>query len=144
MSGYLIDTNAISLLSNNRASTAFSNWLEQQQQQNALFVSSITLQEIQKGITKLDIVKGGNTTKAARLRLWFEALVLDFQDRILPVDTKVALVAGELEGQSLARGHNGDLADILIAATAQTHGLSVVTANLRDFEPLGVTCLAPF
>lgn len=44
----------------------------------------------------------------------------------------------------LARGQNVGLADILIAATAQTHGLTVVTANIRDFEPLGVDCLAPF
>lgn len=82
--------------------------------------------------------------KARRPRDWIEIVMADFQDRFLPIDVEVALVAGKLEGAMLARGLNIGLADILIAATAQTHGLTVVTANTRDFEPLGVDCLAPF
>lgn len=144
MSGYLIDTNAFSLLSAGRASASFVGWLEEQQQRNSLYVSSITLQEIEKGIVKLELVKAGNPAKAKRLRLWLETVMSDFQDRFLPVDTTVALAAGLLEGAALARGQNFELADILIAATAQIHGLVVVTANVKDFEPLGVECLAPF
>lgn len=144
MSGYLIDTNALSLLSNGKASPTFILWLHEQQRKNALYASTITLQEIEKGIVKLELVKGGSPEKANRLRAWVEIVMADFQDRFLPVDTDVALVAGQLEGAMLARGQNIELADILIAATAQTHGLTVVTANIRDFEPLGVDCLAPF
>lgn len=102
------------------------------------------LQEIEKGVVKLELVKAGNPAKAKRLRLWLETVMSDFQDRFLPVDIEVALAAGRLEGAMLARGQNVELADILIAATAQTHDLTVVTANIRDFEPLGVDCLAPF
>ncbi|CAH0341968.1 type II toxin-antitoxin system VapC family toxin [Rhizobium sp. CECT 9324] len=144
MSGYLIDTNAISLLSASRASASFVGWLKEQQQRNSLYVSSITLQETEKGIVKLELVKAGNPAKAKRLRLWLETVMSDFQDRFLPVDTTVALAAGRLEGAALARGQNFELADILIAATAVTHHLTVVTANVKDFEPLGVECLAPF
>lgn len=144
MSGYLIDTNAISLLSNGRASPAFLDWLKQQQQRESLYASSIMLQEIEKGVVKLELVKAGSPAKAKLLRLWLETVMSDFQDRFLPVDIEVALAAGRLEGAMLARGQNVELADILIAATAQTHGLTVVTANIRDFEPLGVDCLAPF
>lgn len=144
MTGYLIDTNALSLLSNSKASPQFIDWLQAQQRKNALYASTITLQEIEKGIVKLERVKGGSLDKARRLRDWIEILMADFQDRFLPVDVEVALVAGKLEGAMLARGLNVELADILIAATAQTHGLTVVTANTRDFEPLGVDCLAPF
>ncbi len=144
MSGYLIDTNAISLLSTSRASASFVGWLKEQQQRNSLYVSSITLQEIEKGIVKLELVKAGNPAKAKRLRLWLETVMSDFQDRFLPVDTTVALAAGRLEGAALARGQNFELADILIAATAVTHRLTVVTANVKDFEPLDVECLAPF
>ncbi|WP_275784419.1 type II toxin-antitoxin system VapC family toxin [Pararhizobium gei] len=144
MSGYLVDTNAISLLSNNRASPAFLAWLEEQQRKNLLFISAITLEEIKRGITKLEMVKAGNPSKAKRLGQWLETLCVDFQDRILPVDVPVALTAGRLEGMMQARGHNGELADILIAATAEFYGLSVVTANIRDFEVFGITCLAPF
>lgn len=144
MTGYLIDTNALSLLSNSKASPQFIDWLQAQQRKNALYASTITLQEIEKGIVKLERVKGGCLDKARRLRDWIEIVMADFQDRFLPVDVEVALVAGKLEGAMLARGLNVELADILIAATAQTHGLTVVTANTRDFEPLGVDCLAPF
>ncbi len=144
MTGYLIDTNALSLLSNSKASPQFIDWLQAQQRKNALYASTITLQEIEKGIVKLERVKGGSLDKARRLRDWIEIVMADFQDRFLPVDVEVALVAGKLEGAMLARGLNVELADILIAATAQTHGLTVVTANTRDFEPLGVDCLAPF
>ncbi|MDZ7873800.1 MAG: type II toxin-antitoxin system VapC family toxin [Rhizobium sp.] len=144
MTGYLIDTNALSLLSNSKASPQFIDWLQAQQRKNALYASTITLQEIEKGIVKLERVKGGSLDKARRLRDWIEIVMADFQDRFLPVDVEVALVAGKLEGATLARGLNIELADILIAATAQTHGLTVVTANIRDFEPLGVDCLAPF
>ncbi|WP_377274431.1 type II toxin-antitoxin system VapC family toxin [Rhizobium sp. R86522] len=144
MTGYLIDTNALSLLSNSKASPQFIDWLQAQQRKNALYASTITLQEIEKGIVKLERVKGGSLDKARRLRDWIEIVMADFQDRFLPVDVEVALVAGKLEGAMLARGLNIELADILIAAPAQTHGLTVVTANIRDFEPLGVDCLAPF
>lgn len=144
MTGYLIDTNALSLLSNSKASPQFIDWLQAQQRKNALYTSTITLQEIEKGIVKLERVKGGSLDKARRLRDWIEIVMADFQNRFLPVDVEVALVAGKPEGAMLARGLNVELADILIAATAQTHGLTVVTANTRDFEPLGVDCLAPF
>lgn len=144
MTGYLIDTNALSLLSNSKASPQFIDWLQAQQRKNALYASTITLQEIEKGIVKLERVKGGSLDKARRLRDWIEIVMADFQDRFLPIDVEVALVAGKLEGAMLARGLNIELADILIAATVQTHGLTVVTANTRDFEPLGVDCLAPF
>jgi toxin FitB len=144
LTGYLIDTNALSLLSNGKASRPFIVWLQEQQRKNALYASTITLQEIEKGIVKLERVKGGNPDKARHLREWVEIVMADFQDRFLPVDIEVALAAGKLEGAMLARGQNIELADILIAATAQTHGLTVVTANTRDFEPLGVNCLVPF
>ncbi|WP_194842728.1 type II toxin-antitoxin system VapC family toxin [Agrobacterium sp. MA01] len=134
----------MSLLSNSKASPQFIDWLQAQQRKNALYASTITLQEIEKGIVKLERVKGGSLDKARRLRDWIDIVMADFQDRFLPVDVEVALVAGKLEGAMLARGLNIELADILIAATAQTHGLTVVTANIRDFEPLGVDCLAPF
>lgn len=143
MSGYLIDTNAISLLSDGRASAEFVEWLNQQRRRETVFLSAMTLLELESGIVKLE-VKGQSPAKAARLRSWFRDLRRDVEETVLPIDSKVATIAGELRGRTLARGHNGQLADILIAATAKAHGLTVVTANVRDFEPLGVDCLAPF
>lgn len=144
MRGYLLDTNAVSLLYDGRASQAFEDWLRQRFGEKSLYLSTITVLEIQKGATKLELVKNGNPTRARQLRLWLQRLIEQYADSILVVDTETALAAGTLDGAMRARGHNGQLADILIAATAQTHGLTVVTANSRDFEPLGVDCLAPF
>jgi toxin FitB len=141
---YLLDTNAVSLLYDGRASEPFEEWLRQRFAEKALYLSSITLLEIQKGATKLKLVKNGNPTRARQLELWLQGLIEQYSDSILVVDAETALAAGTLDGAMRARGHNGQLADILIAATAQTHGLTVVTANTRDFEPLGVNCLVPF
>jgi toxin FitB len=52
--------------------------------------------------------------------------------------------AGRLEAMTIAKGHNPGLADILIAATGIAHQLTVLTRNLRHFEPLDVPCLDPF
>ncbi|TPP06658.1 type II toxin-antitoxin system VapC family toxin [Rhizobium glycinendophyticum] len=144
MKGYLLDTNAVSLLYDGRASEAFEDWLRQRFGEKSLYLSTITVLEIQKGATKLELVKNGNPTRARQLHLWLQRLIEQYADSILVVDTETALAAGTLDGAMRSRGHNGQLADILIAATAQTHGLTVVTANTRDFEPLGVDCLAPF
>ncbi|SMC99839.1 type II toxin-antitoxin system VapC family toxin [Rhizobium sp. RU36D] len=144
MKGYLLDTNAVSLLYNGRASASFEEWLRQRFRENALFLSSITILEIQKGITKLELVKGGSPARARALQSWLQGLVLQYENSIIVVDVDVAFAAGRLEGTMIARGHNADLADLLIAATAQTHNLTVVTANIKDFEALEVACLAPF
>lgn len=132
------------MLYDGRASRPFEDWLAQRFRENALFLSSITVLEIQKGITKLELVKNGNPARARELQFWLQALVGQYGGSILAVDTRIAFAAGRLDGAMRARGHNGQLADILIAATAEAHGLVVVTANVRDFEPLGVECLAPF
>ncbi|MFL0693850.1 MAG: type II toxin-antitoxin system VapC family toxin [Agrobacterium tumefaciens] len=144
MSGYLLDTNAVSLLFDGRASQPFEEWLRQRFVERVLYLSTITVLEIQKGATKLQLVKNGNPTRARQLQLWLQRLIEQYAESILVIDTETALAAGTLDGAMRARGHNGQLADILIAATAVTHGLTVVTANTRDFVPLGVDCLAPF
>ena len=58
--------------------------------------------------------------------------------------TPVAILAGTLRGQLAARGHVRTQADILIAATAAHHGLTVVTRNVRDFDDCGVAVGNPF
>lgn len=82
--------------------------------------------------------------KAERINEWFERLLLEFNQRILPIDLAIAREAGKLEDATIARGANPGLADILIAATARLHGLSVLTANTRHFAILDVPYLNPF
>lgn len=79
-------------------------------------------------------------TQGAMLRAWFAERVLpEFQDRILPVDTSVALRCAGLHVPD-PRSER----DALIAATGLVHGFTVVTRNTGDFRDTGVVLLNPW
>ena len=102
-----------------------------------LFVSAITIMELELGVLS---VERKDATQGALLRSWLEQHVLpEFSGRTLPVDTSVA--------QRYARLHAPDKRgerNALIAATALVHGMTVVTRNVADFEPTGVTTVNPW
>ncbi|MDE1996330.1 MAG: type II toxin-antitoxin system VapC family toxin [Rhizobiaceae bacterium] len=145
MTGYLLDTNVVSMLlpAKEKAVTAFLDWLRARYNEDALFLSVITVEEIEKGAEKLAMVKGGSPQRSGLIKAWLAELVEEYGDRILPVDTLVAMQAGQLEGKALAAGHDPGLADILIAATAKRHDLTILTWNVRDFRPLDVRVQSP-
>lgn len=101
-----------------------------------LLTSVIVFGEIAAGIAKK---RATDPAFADRLAEWSEATRLEFLDRTLPVTTAVALRWGELSIVLKRR----DL-DLLIAATALEHDLTVVTRNVRHFEPTGVKLLNPY
>lgn len=104
-----------------------------------LFLSMITVAEIEKGIAAAR--RTGATTKADRLSLWLATVEHLYGDRLLPFDRDVARKAGPM--LDAARGFGMGFADIAIAATAEAHGLTVLTANERHFRPLGIAWLNP-
>ncbi len=104
--------------------------------ENSLFLSVVTISEIQRGIAGQ---RRKDAVFARRLQQWLEVLLRNYADRVLPVTTDIAQRWGEL---SAAAGHDG--ADLIIAATALQHGLTVVTRNEKHFEPLGVKLLNPY
>ena len=141
MRGYLLDTNAISLLAPGietkgpapgRAS--FQGWIREHGE--SLFLSVITLAEIQAGIAQLE--RKGTRRRAADLAHWFDAIVELYDSRILPLTTMVALETGRLLDRAIGSGVDAGFEDAAIAATASVHDLTVVTANSRHFEALGV------
>lgn len=67
-----------------------------------------------------------------------------YGDQVLPFDVAAARVAGQLGDWAQASGASCGFADIAIAATAASRGLTVLTRNLRHFEPLGVAVVDPF
>lgn len=78
--------------------------------------------------------------QGAILRAWLDEHVLpSFTDRILPVDTVVAR-----RSAALHLPNPRPFRDALIAATALTHGITVVTRNVADFQPLGVPLWNPW
>ena len=143
MSGYILDTNVVSLLSpaKGEASPTFLNWLDEADAQGKLFLSTVTVHEIERGIGLLE--SKGATVKARELRLWMDGLVSTYGDRILPIDAVVSAISGRLDAAAVSSGHNPGMADALIAGTARAHDLTVVTFNLRHFAQFDIDVLPP-
>lgn len=132
---YLLDTVVISELRKARPDGGVVRWIAARQDAQ-LFLSVVTVGEIEKGIEKQ---RKTAPEFAAELAVWLDELVQLYADRILPITPAIARGWGRLAARL---GHDG--ADLLIAATAQVHGLTVVTRNTSDFAPTGVKVLNPF
>jgi toxin FitB len=130
----LVDTNVLSELPRPRPNANVVFWIAAQE---TIHVSVITLEELSLGIAR--------APPAARSRLvrWLEAF-LDARRTVLDVTATIARASGELRAAREARGRRIAQADMLIAATALTHGLTLVTRNGRDFDGCGVTMVDPF
>ncbi|MCL2781859.1 MAG: type II toxin-antitoxin system VapC family toxin [Actinomycetia bacterium] len=135
---YLLDTNVISGLRKSRrlADANVAAWVAAQHA-DELFVSVVTILEIELGIARLE---RRDREQAARLLAWLQSDVLpSFADRVLPI--------GLREARRAARLHVPDPRperDAYLAATALTHDLTVVTRNVADFEPTGAAVLNPW
>jgi len=108
----------------------------------SLFLSVVTVAEIEDGIAKAR--REGATRKSVDLSAWLETVLHLYGDRVLAFDTATARIAGAISDRARGSGQTPGLADIIIAATAQHHGLTILSRNLRHFEPLGVAVIDPF
>ncbi len=136
---FVLDTNVVSELRKARFGKADMNIAAWAQSVDAadLFVSAITIMELELGVLS---VERRDATQGAMLRSWLEQQVLpEFSGRTLPVDTAVAQRCARLHVPN-KRGER----DALIAATALVHGMTVVTRNVADFKPTGVTLVNPW
>lgn len=138
---YLIDTNIVSAAAPHRdRPVALVEWLEQHN--DALYLSVITIAEIDAGVAKLR--RQGARAKADRLARWLDSLLHLYSQRILHVDIPVARKLGALIDRTRATGRPTSFADLALAATAMRHGLIVLTRNLKHFKPLGAHAHDPF
>jgi predicted nucleic acid-binding protein len=138
---YLVDTNVISARAPSRVPLPeLAAWMDSHSAE--LFLSTVTIAEIEDGIAKAN--REGATRKARDLTAWLETVLHLYATRILPFDLATARLAGSLSDRARGQGHAPGFADIIIAATAQRHGLTILTRNLRHFEPLGVPVHDPF
>jgi len=142
LSGWLLDTNIISAFAPGRPPPPqrVATWFEVNT--DALFLSAVTVAEVVAGIARLR--RGGAAARSASLEQWFDGIVDLYGDRILPFDARAGRLAGEMTDLALARGHTPGFADTAIGAIAQARSLTVLTANLRHFQPLGVAVHDPF
>ena len=132
---YLLDTNVVSALRRPERSPVVVRWLENQRFTD-LYLSVITVGEIERGSVQQQRL---DPTFARELASWLDEVIGVYGDRILGVDVATARRWGQL---SATTGHSSE--DLLIAATALEHGLTVVTRNVRHFEPTGVRVVNPF
>lgn len=127
----LCDTNIISELARPRPNSGVQAW--------ASTISSIALSVI----SVEEIFYGLAWKPHPRIRAWFDEF-LDNRCTILPVTAAVAKRCGHLRGELQAKGQTRTQADILIAATAQVHQLTLVTRNVNDFTDCHIPLLNPF
>ena len=136
---YLLDTSLISELVKKKPQRPVLDWVEACDEYS-LFLSVLTLGELQKGVTKLSQSK-----RKEFLHSWISNdLIQRFRGRILNVDEEVAVVWGRIQGEAERRGRPMPAIDSLIAATALAHQLTVVTRNSSDIEQSGVSVFNPW
>jgi predicted nucleic acid-binding protein len=128
---YLADTNVLSELTRPRPNSGVLEWAAGVER---LSVSTVTLEEIEFGLS---------WKPHARIRDWFDRFFTEACD-LLPVTPVIARTAGAIRGELQARGITRSQTDMLIAATAQVLGLTLVTRDVRDFEGCGIDLLNPF
>jgi predicted nucleic acid-binding protein len=139
---YLLDTNIISAIAptQRKRSAALVDWFDQAS--NGLYLSVVTAAEIRAGIAKSR--REGASRKAAQLNDWWDAVEHLYGSRILSFDLRSAKIAGRLIDAAKGRGYAPRFADIAIAATAEAHGLLILTRNKRHFDAISASALDPF
>lgn len=130
MTRYLLDTNIISNIVKPQPSESLMEWMAAQQDED-LFIASLTIAEIRRGI--LEKPRG---KKRDELDAWFsgpEGPQELFAGRILSFDDKAALIWARLMAEGKAVGRPRSALDMIIAAVAGANDCVVVTDNGKDF-----------
>lgn len=132
---YLLDTDILSAIRRKQRDPNLENWLHSIQSAE-LYLSVVTIGEIERGISQQKRI---NPAFAKDLQQWLEVILLKYEQRILPLTITIARRWGQLSGEI---GHSS--ADLMIAATALEHNLTVATRNTRHFEPTQVNLINPY
>lgn len=105
-----------------------------------LFISSLSIGEIWKGISKLP-----KSRRKVELNIWFNREILEkYNDRIIPFNKDIAKTWGELKAMSESEGKSLTVIDSLIAATTIHYDFVLVTRNIKDFIHTGCELFNPW
>ena len=136
MTGFLLDTNVVSeFRKRQRADANVKNWLEQNKG-GEFWLSVLVVGELRRGV---ELVSRRDPDSGAVLRAWFDSVVKDYGDRILPVTIEI----GE-RWAMISQQDPVPVVDGLLAATAIEHDLVLVTRNIVDVERTGARLINPF
>ena len=131
---HLVDTNALSELARPRPADAVLRWFAAQ---DAIAISVVSVEERAYGVARAP------TARRPKLAAWLEAM-LGTVETIFDVTLAIARASGELRAAREDAGRPASQADMLIAATALVHGLTLATRNVPDFKGCGVVVVDPF
>lgn len=131
---FLLDTNVVSELRRPRPHGAVIAWVEATPAE-ALFLSAVTLAEIQRGI---ELTRQTDTSKAAEIEQWLDSVSVTWS--VLPLTGAICRRWARLQHHRPRE----NMEDLLIAATAIEHDLVVATRNVKDYQGLGVRWFNPF
>jgi toxin FitB len=134
---YLVDTNIYSEPARPRPDPRVVAWLRKHESE--LYVCSITIGEIRRGVERL-----ADGKRKTQLRAWLQALCDCMKGRVLSFNTATAHVWGQFKAKWDKTGVVIPSLDSQIAATAHRFSLNVVTRNTGDFARTGVKVLSPF
>ncbi len=136
---YLLDTCAISELVKKKPSKKVLQWI-QGCDEDAIYLSVLTLGEIQKGIAKL-----ADSKRKATIQQWLDCDLRNrFAGRIIPINEDIALTWGLIMAKAENKGKPIPSIDSLIGATAVAHNLTVITRNTDDLAPTGARLFNPW
>ena len=136
---YLLDTCVISELNRPLPDQNVIHWVDQQDDVS-LYLSAITIGELEKGICLLKA-----SSKRERLHQWLmNDLLSRFENRIVFIDCKVTLRWGKILAEAQEHGRLSPSIDSLIAATALCHDFVLVTRNIQDMQRSGARLFNPW
>ena len=128
---FLLDTNAVSEWVKPRPNPGLIRWMESADE-DRVFLSVISLAELRYGVERISAGARRN-----RLEQWLRnELPLRFENRILPVDDRIAEAWGRTASRSEAMGRPISAMDAFLSATAEVHRLALITRNVSDFPLL--------
>jgi len=136
---WLLDTNVVSEWVKPRPDSNVVRWLAEADEDH-VFLSVMTFAEIRQGIEEMAAGRRRQTLKS-----WLQdELPARFEGRILGVDLAVAEACGAALARSRQIGINLGVMDAFFAATAEAHGLTLVTRNTKHFARLGIAIINPW
>jgi toxin FitB len=136
---YLLDTCVLSEFTRRQPAQQVIRWLDQMDEEK-LYLSVITVGEIQHGIERLPA-----SHRKTELLVWLnDGLLQRFAQRILPLDSPTMFLWGSLSARMEQAGQPMGVMDSLIIATALHHHLIIATRNVTDFQPCGVQVTNPW